>query len=214
MRNHKVVVKKNSYRRIKQKTIEWHKHPLFLMLVGFILTTILGAFITYFINRKEFNNKQRLLYKEKSLNTKIRIIDRVNNGLGDVVASIEQLVHNSHIYKDSIQFEESKEKYSEAILYWKYKAKSEKINIRMYFNEHAQSIFNDIDSVLYAPNENSVYITGIELLSFSYKDINEMPKEIDQLCTSLMKNRNIINKYIEQLSFEMEKEIEALKTQF
>ena len=84
----------------------------------------------------------------------------------------------------------------------------------MYFNEHAQSIFNDIDSVLYAPNENSVYITGIELLSFSYKDINEMPKEIDQLCTSLMKNRNIINKYIEQLSFEMEKEIEALKTQF
>ena len=209
----KAYRKGTNTRFVKKGKYDWLRHPLTLLLSGFFLTSILGTAITYCVGEREYSSRQELLYKEKDLEAKMKIIEEVNAGLGNVIASIEQLVHSAHIYKDSVEYEQNKAIYAKNILNWKYKSKSARVDISIFFQKDLQKIFDRIDSTLYTPSENALYITGISLVSFDYSDLEIYADSVENLCIDMMLKRNFINEQIELLSLEMGKEIQMLKTQ-
>ncbi len=62
----------------KSQKQEWLKHPLLLLFMSLIFTTIAGTALTTVIKNVDFKKRQLLLKQEKVLEQKIRIIGELN----------------------------------------------------------------------------------------------------------------------------------------
>ncbi len=196
----------------KQSKSKWHRHPIFILILGFVLTTLLGSIVSSWISKGEMKTKQGLLYLEKTLDTKLKIIKDLNYDLGLTLGSVEQLVHNAHIYKDSIDFRKSKTVYAENILDWRAKSNATKANLRVFFNSEVVSNFEKIDSAFFYPSNYSIYINGIYLLNCTYDEILNDVDSVEKICITIMKSRNFIKEYIAKLSVSMESDLDSERT--
>lgn len=178
----------------------WHKHPLTLVVVSFILTTILGTIISSSMGTMELKSKQAVLYKEKMLERKLALIAELNNDLGSTLAEVENLVHHAFIYSDSVEFSRGKTSYSKAILGWKAKSKATQANLSIYFGSAVWDEFGAIDSAFFFPNESSIYINGINVVTFSYADLTSRREDLEKFCGQMMQTRNYINKHIRTMT--------------
>mgnify|MGYP003678483552 FL=1 len=75
----------------KSKKQDWHKHPLLLLFMSLIFTTIAGTALTTVIKNVDFKKRQLLLKQEKVLEQKIRIIGELNQEFHHFMTSTNHL---------------------------------------------------------------------------------------------------------------------------
>ena len=191
----------------KSKSV-WHKHPITILIAGFILTTILGGVVSKVFGLIEFESKQTILYKEKILEKKLEIVSELTLGIGETLASVERLVHNRFIYKDSSQFIKVGDDYERSILEWKAKSNSIFANLQIHFNDDVTSVFKEIDSVFFGPpSDDNVYINGLNILRFDLKELNSKNDSLETYCIRIMENRNLIKERMRRLAIIVEKDL-------
>lgn len=83
----------------------WLRHPAVLMLLGFFLTSVLGAGLSSYMNRLEFDRKQELAYADKLLENKIKLMNEASELTGKFLTATYKVhgYYTKHYSRDAKQ---------------------------------------------------------------------------------------------------------------
>lgn len=182
-----------------KKGEEWHRHPVFILILGFLLSTVLGGIITHQLAIQ----KDELLKKEKRLEKKIGLINEYSLKLNNYLDAVTKLIHEYYIYYESSSkngpeyFERLRTDYMNDYEKWKSTERNNKTEIGIYFNEseNVERLLTDIN-LLYdsrnSPLDSSIHIIALNLLLSKRESLNTERGKIEDLTSKIAENRNSI----------------------
>lgn len=173
----------------------WHKHPIILIIISFVFSTLLGNIITHQLAIQQ----EEHLKKEKRLEKKVQLITEFSNGLSEYLSMITHLIHVYYVFHehsmegDSNEFTELRKAHSYAYGKWQALESNTKTEINIYFdkNTEANRLMQDIKLLCdsRSSKDSSIYLVALNLLLKDRKDLKKERSEIGKLTAKLGQNK-------------------------
>jgi hypothetical protein len=125
---------------------KFFQHPAFLLILGFFLTGIAGAWLTHYWKEGEWTNQQNYLFAQRSLDRKSAVIEATFKEVAATVAAADDLLVTYYggdwTKKDD---EERWENWKKTSLAWRIQSKVLSARLAASFaNKDIQSTFQDV----------------------------------------------------------------------
>jgi len=176
-------------------------HQLFLLAVGFILTTILGGILgNYFQNKSwKHQNEIRLINAERDAAT--RLFDELSRMIDKRYYEMRQLAYKL-TFKQISDVEEQMDKYREILSTWNGSLNRNRALTRRYFGNNIENIFMDeihrefkeIGILLendYGLKKRNAKLIDIELIDGKFEELEREILEFNIQIISDIQNGNV-----------------------
>jgi hypothetical protein len=127
----------------------WSKffaHPATLLALGFILTTLVGSWLTYYWKHRDWKNQQSYLTQQRALDKKYALIDATFKEVSLTLAAGEDVL--ATFYTDNwttTEIEERRTNWQKTSRNWRVASKVLRQNLAVHFTDpHVQESFKDI----------------------------------------------------------------------
>ncbi|MDQ3805372.1 MAG: hypothetical protein M3416_16270 [Acidobacteriota bacterium] len=148
---------------LSQGRKDFFQHPFFLLVIGFILTGIVGSWLTSLWKSREWENQQLHLSRQKAIEQKYAVIDKLTRAVAEAYIAVEDILHLAEFgWYDRAPDEKAPEratKWSQASRAWRLNTEVLRLNIETDFkNPEAIIVFEEIDNDWSLVSNDTVFI--------------------------------------------------------
>jgi len=176
-----------AFPRKQESKQPWHRHPVVMMLIGVMVTGLLGGFITSMIGFYQFQNQQRILYEEKLFSERFATAEEslklVNRYLSDVQILVSQYdTERTEKEWNTEGIQSAKAALTETRKEWVRERDAVQARVQVYFDREAIDRF---DTLLMCFRELNPYVINLQGLPNAYR--GKALAQIDSVCVDVMK---------------------------
>lgn len=178
------------------------KHPLLLMIMGFILTNVVGTRIITSFNVNEFKSKQRFLYEEKMLDHQLEVSEEFISSINDYQSKSMRVIwlywwHCNVTNLDSLKLLLGDNMWNKNKDLIKYKSTI------YYESDSIERCIDSINSIINGPHNLSSNYLFSQLIKKEPNKYLHNDSAFDSLIVQTRKNYSAINDLVNQTLDEM-----------
>jgi hypothetical protein len=127
----------------------WSKffgHPVTLLVLGFILTGLLGSWLTYYWKHRDWKNQQSYLTQQRALDKKYALMDATFKEVSSTLAAGEDVLATYYTENwTPAEIEERRANWQKTSRNWRVASKVLKQNLAVHFsNPYVLELFKDL----------------------------------------------------------------------
>ena len=143
----------------KSRVSRFFGHPVALLIIGFLLTGILGGGVTYFWNERASKNQRVYLEKRTLLENKYKVLDEVTEAVAQTTTAAEDVLANYAWNWDEKTIAYRKDNWEKASRDWRIRSKIIKPKLRIYFKD--ARVYSTFDQIVSKRRQAGIAITNL-----------------------------------------------------